>query len=67
MTRQEEIAKAAYELYVKSGFVQGRDEENWLAAEKKISTASKPVKKRRAVKKAPQSTTLKKRRVSKSI
>jgi len=64
MTRQEEIARAAYELYQKSGCAAGRDEENWLEAEKKIFAASKPVKRRRAVKKA---TATKKRRVSKRI
>jgi len=67
MTRQEEIARAAYELYEKSGCAAGRDEENWLEAEKKILAASKPVKKRRAVKRAPLATAPKKRRVSKSI
>ncbi|MEK7773400.1 MAG: DUF2934 domain-containing protein [Deltaproteobacteria bacterium] len=29
----EEIAKAAYELYEKSGRLDGRDVENWLRAE----------------------------------
>jgi len=67
MTRQEEIARAAYELYEKSGCAAGRDEENWLEAEKKILAASKPVTRRNAVKKAPLARAPKKRRVSKRI
>lgn len=34
MNLHEEIEKAAYELYEKSGRVGGRDLENWLEAEK---------------------------------
>jgi hypothetical protein len=30
----EEIRMVAYELYVKSGYVPGRDLENWLEAER---------------------------------
>jgi hypothetical protein len=30
----DEIARVAYELYVKGGFLQGRDLEYWLEAEK---------------------------------
>jgi len=67
MTRQEEIARAAYELYEKSGCAAGRDEENWLTAEKKILAASKPVRKRNAVKRALPARAPKKRRVSKRI
>ena len=29
----EQIAKRAYEIYLRSGSLPGRDEENWLAAE----------------------------------
>jgi hypothetical protein len=31
---EEEIKMVAYELYVKSGCIQGRDLENWLEAER---------------------------------
>ena len=34
MNMQEEIAKVAYEIYEKSGFINGRDSENWLEAER---------------------------------
>ncbi len=67
MTRQDEIAMAAYELYVKGGFADGRDEEHWLAAEKKILATAKPVKMRKAVKKAPLSSAPKKRRPRKNM
>ena len=32
--RFDEIAKKAYDIYEKSGWVHGRDFENWLEAEK---------------------------------
>ncbi len=31
---QDKIARVAYELYEKSGYVHGRDVEHWLEAEK---------------------------------
>lgn len=31
---EEKIRKVAYELYVKSGYIPGRDLENWLEAER---------------------------------
>lgn len=34
MNLYEEIAKMAHELYEKSGRVEGRDQENWLEAER---------------------------------
>ncbi len=34
MDLHEEIKKVAYELYEKSGRIGGRENENWLAAEK---------------------------------
>ncbi|MBI5560024.1 MAG: DUF2934 domain-containing protein [Deltaproteobacteria bacterium] len=34
MDLQDEIARAAYELFEKSGWAHGRDVENWLAAER---------------------------------
>jgi len=30
----EEIAKVAYEIYEKSGYIEGRDLDNWLEAER---------------------------------
>jgi hypothetical protein len=34
MSLHDEIAKAAYELYEKSGRIHGRDLENWINAER---------------------------------
>ncbi|MGO9013403.1 MAG: DUF2934 domain-containing protein [Dissulfurispiraceae bacterium] len=34
MNLHEEIAKTAHELYEKSGWIPGRDLENWIEAEK---------------------------------
>jgi hypothetical protein len=34
MKLHEEIAKTAHELYEKSGWIPGRDFENWIEAEK---------------------------------
>jgi hypothetical protein len=34
---QDEVAKVAYELYVKGGFLQGRDLADWLEAERIVS------------------------------
>lgn len=34
MISYDEIAKVAYELYEKSGRIEGRDLDNWLEAEK---------------------------------
>ena len=31
---QDKISRVAYELYEKSGYVHGRDVENWLEAER---------------------------------
>jgi Protein of unknown function (DUF2934) len=36
MDLRDEIANMAYELYKNSGFIEGRDEENWLEAERII-------------------------------
>lgn len=33
----EEIASAAYQLYVESGYQDGKDEENWLRAENSLT------------------------------
>jgi hypothetical protein len=38
MNLHEEIAKVAYELYLKSGCVPGRDSENWHEAERIVLT-----------------------------
>jgi len=34
MNLHEEIAKAAYELYMASGCIDGKDQQNWLDAER---------------------------------
>ena len=36
MDLRDEIANLAYELYINSGYIEGRDEENWLEAERII-------------------------------
>jgi hypothetical protein len=36
MDLHDEIANLAYELYINSGYKDGRDEENWLEAERII-------------------------------
>ena len=41
MNLQDEIAKVAYDLYEKSGRINGRDMENWIEAER-IVKASHP-------------------------
>ncbi len=38
MNLKEEIAKIAYELYVKGGCIHGRDCENWIEAERIVLT-----------------------------
>jgi len=56
MDIRDEISKVAYELYWKSGRVEGRDLENWLEAEKIVMAryreekpeAEKPAPKKRA-------------------
>jgi len=34
MDLYEEIAKVAHEIYEKSGYIEGRDLDNWLEAER---------------------------------
>jgi hypothetical protein len=36
MDLYEEIAKVAYELYEKNGYIDGRDLDNWLEAERVV-------------------------------
>lgn len=38
MNLHEEIAKTAYALYEKSGFINGRDSQNWVDAERIVLT-----------------------------
>ncbi|HKZ56245.1 MAG TPA: DUF2934 domain-containing protein [Thermodesulfovibrionales bacterium] len=55
MDLYEEIAKVAYEIYEKSGYIEGRDLDNWLDAERVVmatlqgrkSPRKKPGQKRR--------------------
>ena len=37
MDLYEEIAKVAYEIYEKSGYIEGRDLDNWLEAERVVT------------------------------
>jgi len=37
----DKIAKKAYDLYLKSGCVSGRDMDNWLAAERQIKRSTR--------------------------
>jgi hypothetical protein len=34
MDQRDEIAAVAYQIYVNSGRIEGRDEQNWLEAER---------------------------------
>jgi hypothetical protein len=38
MDLYEKIAKVAYDIYVKSGYIEGRDLNNWLEAERIVVT-----------------------------
>ena len=38
MDLYEEIAKVAYEIYEKGGYIEGRDLDNWLEAERIVMT-----------------------------
>ena len=55
MDLYEEIAKVAYEIYEKSGYIEGRDLDNWLEAERimmaRIAKEKKSEKKTGAKKK----------------
>jgi len=51
MNMHEEISKVARELYEKSGRINGKDEANWLAAEKIVlARHATPAKAKPAVK-----------------
>ncbi|MFQ5428075.1 MAG: DUF2934 domain-containing protein [Thermodesulfobacteriota bacterium] len=64
-SKHEKIARAAYELYEKSGCLPGRDEENWLAAEKELCKGKKPAKRTSMRKKTSASAAPKKSKVKK--
>ncbi len=56
--KYEEIAKAAHDLYEKSGRAHGRDVQNWLEAERIVlarhkegANKEKPIKSSKAAKK----------------
>ncbi len=53
MNLHDEIARIACELYEKSGRVEGRDEENWLEAERIIM--ARTAKKSGGTEKTPKS------------
>lgn len=53
MDRHEEISKVARELYEKSGRMAGRDEANWLEAERIVKARYAAPAKAKAPKKAP--------------
>ncbi|MBE9528909.1 MAG: DUF2934 domain-containing protein [Proteobacteria bacterium] len=46
--QDREIAELAYELYEKSGWAQGKDEEHWLEAERVMEARSSAKKAARA-------------------
>jgi hypothetical protein len=46
MDLYEEIAKVAYKLYERSGYVGGRDLDNWLEAERIVIARIAEVKKK---------------------
>jgi hypothetical protein len=39
---REEVARRAYELFVKRGRIPGRDQEDWLEAEEQLRRERKP-------------------------
>jgi hypothetical protein len=49
----EQIAERAKALYEASGKVQGRDLDNWLAAEAELISARRPVAEARVYKDSP--------------
>lgn len=57
MSLYDEIARAAYELYEKSGRLDGKDSENWLEAEKIVlarnAQRAKPNEEKRAERENP--------------
>lgn len=55
MDLYEEIARVAYELYEKTGYVDGRDLDNWLEAER-IVMARLAGEKKKSEKKAKTKT-----------
>jgi hypothetical protein len=46
MQIQNEIAKVAYDFYLMSGKLEGRDLDNWLNAERLVFTWHEPVEER---------------------
>jgi hypothetical protein len=45
MEKKSEIEKLAYEIYVRSGYVCGRDFDHWLEAERIVCARCEPVAK----------------------
>ncbi len=43
MDLKEEISRVAYELYIKSGCIPGRDMDNWLEAERIVMEKYKSI------------------------
>lgn len=52
MNLHDEIAKVAYELYEKSGRIEGRDLDNWLEAERIVMERYKVKGKKASAKKS---------------
>lgn len=52
MDLYEEIARVAYELYEKSGYVEGRDLDNWLEAERIVRARLAEEEKKKTEKKS---------------
>lgn len=53
MSLYDEIAKEAYDLYMKNGKIDGSDLEHWFEAEKIVMARQKDRKEERASKSAP--------------
>jgi hypothetical protein len=53
MDLYKEIAKVAYELYEKSGKVEGRGDDNWFEAEKIVMARHRVEEKREAESSSP--------------
>ncbi len=64
MDLKDEIRRVAYELYERSGFIGGREVENWLAAEKIVMARHAELKQHAEAQPAKKATTTKTRKIA---
>jgi len=43
LPNHDQIARRAYEIWIQSGYMTGRDTENWAQAERELSTGCAPM------------------------